>query len=292
MHHPPRLIASDLDGTLLAPDHQASAYTRAVLHALVARGVILVLATGRHFVDVSGIAAALGVPAYLITSNGARVHTPQQQKLHASDLPPQLVSELLAEHWVHGCASVSVYRDHDWLIDRDSPDLLRYFRDSGFGYRVADLARHTTGINKLLYVGREAHLQQLQQRLQQRFGDTLYITFSANECLEVMAAGVSKGSALDHLLRHLGLTRQDAMAFGDGPNDVDLLTTAARGFRMQNAHPALVAATPHLPMIGGNHESAVARTLATCFGLTVDIPAPDCETLAPAHPHPARAPSP
>ncbi len=68
------IVASDLDGTLLAPDHKLSTFTKKTLKDLHDKGFTFIFATGRHHVDVAGIREIAGIPAYMITSNGARVH--------------------------------------------------------------------------------------------------------------------------------------------------------------------------------------------------------------------------
>lgn len=69
-----QVVASDLDGTLLSPDHTLSPYAKETLKLLTARGVNFVFATGRHHVDVGQIRDNLEIKSYMITSNGARVH--------------------------------------------------------------------------------------------------------------------------------------------------------------------------------------------------------------------------
>ncbi len=69
-----RVVASDLDGTLLSPDHTLSPYAKETLKLLTARGINFVFATGRHHVDVGQIRDNLEIKSYMITSNGARVH--------------------------------------------------------------------------------------------------------------------------------------------------------------------------------------------------------------------------
>lgn len=69
-----RVVASDLDGTLLSPDHTLSPYAKETLKLLTAHGINFVFATGRHHVDVGQIRDNLEIKSYMITSNGARVH--------------------------------------------------------------------------------------------------------------------------------------------------------------------------------------------------------------------------
>ena len=89
------IIATDLDGTLLNTDHQADPFTVETVRELEARGVRFIIATGRHYRDVVGIRKVLGIDAYLITSNGARIHAPDNERIYARDIAPAAVRRLV-----------------------------------------------------------------------------------------------------------------------------------------------------------------------------------------------------
>lgn len=82
-----QVVASDLDGTLLSPDHTLSPYAKETLKLLTARGIHFVFATGRHHVDVGQIRDNLEIKSYMITSNGARVHDGGQRLHHGQCAP-------------------------------------------------------------------------------------------------------------------------------------------------------------------------------------------------------------
>ena len=81
MYH---VVASDLDGTLLSPDHSLSPYAKETLRLLTEKGIHFVFATGRHHMDVAQIRDNLGISAFMITSNGARVHNSQGELTSAT----------------------------------------------------------------------------------------------------------------------------------------------------------------------------------------------------------------
>jgi hydroxymethylpyrimidine pyrophosphatase-like HAD family hydrolase len=83
-----------------------------------------------------------------------------------------------------------------------------------------------------------------------------------------MAAGVSKGHALQVVLDRLSLKREQCIAFGDGQNDLELLQTAGHPRLMSNANPRLIAALPNVVQIGSNEESGVAKHLRSAFNMT------------------------
>src|SRR5262245_61830072 len=118
-----QVIASDLDGTLLNAEHQADPITSATLRELEARGVHLIIATGRHYCDVRGIREAIGIDAHLITSNGARVHAPDNTLIHSENIPADLVRALVQPEFSAGTLT-NLYLDEDWLISEPCDWLL------------------------------------------------------------------------------------------------------------------------------------------------------------------------
>jgi Cof subfamily protein (haloacid dehalogenase superfamily) len=262
-----RLIATDLDGTLLNAHHQIDPFTIDIFRRLEQQGVEIVIATGRHYSDVAGIRDVLGVRAHLITSNGARVHDPDNQEVFSENVPPQFVRRLVTRE-IADDATVNLFGDYDWLIDRDAPQLLRYHQDSGFRYEVTDLTAHTgEDIAKVLYIGEVDTLARVEENLTREFGDSIYVTYSLADCLEVMSPTVSKGRALRVVLERLGIDASESIAFGDNMNDIDMLEAAGRPFMMGNANPLLMERLPSVPRIGNNFDAGVAHELARLFNM-------------------------
>ncbi|WP_027468666.1 Cof-type HAD-IIB family hydrolase [Deefgea rivuli] len=263
-----KMIVSDLDGTLLDTEHKVDAFTAATFQALAAQGVQITIATGRHFLDVKGIRESLGVSAHLITSNGARVHDPDDNEIFAENIEAELAQALMQPD-VSAGTLLNAYTDDGWLVERDCPELVGvYYKDSGFNYQVVDLKAHAgDGIAKILYIADHATLTAVEEKIIERFGDEVYITFSADDCLEVMAPTVSKGHALTEVLGRLRIDAAHCYAFGDGQNDIQLLAVAGNPFIMSNASPKLKAAHPNATMIGSNDEHGVAQQLRKIFAL-------------------------
>ena len=260
------MIVSDLDGTLLDAEHKVDAFTAATFQALAQQGIQIAIATGRHFLDVQGIRETLGVSAHLITSNGARVHDPDNNEIFAENVEPSLARQLLQAEISAGTL-LNIYVDDGWLVERDCPELVGvYYKDSGFSYQVNDLKNHHgEGIAKILYIADHATLCELEAKIIERFGDAIYITFSADDCLEVMAPTVSKGHALSEVLGRLRIDAEHCYAFGDGQNDIQLLAVAGNAYVMGNASPKLKAAHPQATVIGHNSANGVAHHLRHIF---------------------------
>jgi Cof subfamily protein (haloacid dehalogenase superfamily) len=262
------MIVTDLDGTLLDSEHKVDPYTAETFQALAAQGFHIAIATGRHFLDVQGIRSVLGISAHLITSNGARVHAPNDEEIYAENIEPALARTLLQPEFSAG-SLLNVYVDEGWLVERECPELIgTYYKDSGFGYQVVNLAQHNgEGVAKILYIGEHDVLHAIEEKIIAQYGSDVYITFSAHDCLEVMAPTVSKGHALTAVLARLGIDAEHCIAFGDGQNDIEMLSVAGQAFVMENASPKLKQAHPELPVIGSNQKHGVAAQLRSMFKL-------------------------
>lgn len=267
---PFRAIVSDLDGTLLTPDHKISPFTVQTLRKLSEKGVDIILATGRNHTDVASILAKIDVPnAAMITSNGARVRDRQGNLLYANSLSPDLAAALYRVPFDAQKVCINTYQDEGWFINVDLPELTQFHQESGFTYQVVDFANHhTRDVEKVFFLGREAQdLTEVEQYLQQHFGEQTAIVYSALSCLEVMNQNVSKGDALAHLLQSRDYELADCIAFGDGMNDQTMLSRVGKGCIMQNADPRLKTACPTLSVIGENKDEAVAHYLHELFQL-------------------------
>lgn len=260
------MIVTDLDGTLLDAEHKVDPFTAETIQTLAANGINITIATGRHFLDVKGIRSVLGVAAHLITSNGARVHAPDDQEIYAENIAPDLARTLM-QPAISAGSLLNAYVDEGWLVERETPELVGvYYKDSGFSYQVCDLKNHSgEGIAKILYIGEHEALSQIEANILAQYRGQVYITFSAHDCLEVMAPSVSKGHALQAVLARLDSDKAHCIAFGDGQNDIEMLGVAGTAFVMANASEKLKAAHPNLPVIGSNDKHGVATQLRSMF---------------------------
>ncbi|TLF51899.1 Cof-type HAD-IIB family hydrolase [Halomonas urmiana] len=263
----PRLIVSDLDGTLLGADHDLHPTTVETLRALAGRGHHLAFASGRHFRDMQRFRERLGVPVHVISTNGAYLHDPEDRLVASRHLDASLARELIALPR-HPEVRLNLYHDDEWLIDAEAPGLLALHAHTGFGYRVADPAeRHGEGVGKVLYIGDPGEVRRLEATIRARHGERLHLTYSMDTSLEIMAGGVNKGTALATLLDSLGLGREDCLAFGDNLNDTEMLTLAGEAHVMANAHPALADRVPEAAGIGHHDRQGVAERLRARFDL-------------------------
>ncbi|MCR3755573.1 MAG: phosphosugar phosphatase YigL [Sodalis sp. Psp] len=261
------IIASDLDGTLLSPTHRLTTYTKETLQLLTARGIHFVFATGRHHVDVAQMRANLGINAYMITSNGARVHNTAGELIFSHNLDEDIAAELFKVAHQDQKILTNVFRHDEWFVNRNRVDQAAFFRASTFKYHVYQQEMlPTDGICKVYFTCNDYHrLLELEQALNECWGDRVNISFSHPVCLEVVAGGVSKGLALQQVVGLLGFQLKDCISFGDGMNDQEMLEMAGKGCIMKNAQQRLKDKLSALEIIGSNKEEAVPLYLRTMY---------------------------
>lgn len=257
-----RLAAFDMDGTLLMPNHHLGEETLRTLNRLrEERQMTLAFATGRHVLEMRHILGSLSLEAYLITGNGTRIHSMEGELLHQQDLSPEAAEIVLNSHW-DTQASMHAFNDSGWMTQKEIPELLHAHVYSGFKYRLTDLKRLPPNqVTKVCFCGDHDDLRRLKIQLNEALGDSAFLCFSAVDCLEVLPTGCNKGSALNVLSQHLGLTMKDCMAFGDAMNDREMLSSVGHGVIMGNAMTQLKADLPHLPVIGHCQKQAVSHYL-------------------------------
>lgn len=261
------VVASDLDGTLLSPDHLLTPFAKETLKLLTARDVHFIFATGRHHIDVGQIRDNLDIQSYMITSNGARVHDNTGNLVFAHDLDQDIAGDLYGIVASSKDIVTNVYRGDDWFINRPRPEDMQYFREAVFNYTLFQPGMlETDGVSKVYFTCDEHEkLLPLEQAINARWGDRVNVSFSTITCLEVMAGGVSKGHALEAVSKAMGYQLKDCIAFGDGMNDKEMLSMAGKGCVMGNAHQRLKDLLPQLEVIGTNAQDAVPHYLRHLF---------------------------
>lgn len=259
-----RLVALDVDGTLLTSDHRLAPETVTAIHAAQDHGAYICLATGKLLESVVPLVRELRLRGPQITCNGAAVmDASSRRSLGVWPLPSQLIERALTA--VRSFAP-------DLPIAWYTTDTI--FSDAPVGLLDATLAayheppvRHVPHLSsglapatKLLMTGDHARLLALRDHLQGEIGSEATITRTTAEFVEVMAPGVDKGTALTRLATDLGIAHDQVVAIGDGENDIPLLRAAGLRVAMGNSMAGLLAVAQWTAP--SNDEGGVAATLA------------------------------
>lgn len=261
------VIASDLDGTLLSTEHTLTAFARSTLQRMVKKEIKFIFATGRHHVDVNSIRESLGIDAFMITSNGARVHNKAGELIAAHNIDESLIDDLISAAKGYDEIYTHIYTGDKWYVDREIIEEEDFFKDSKFSYEIYSPDKvDKNDIFKIFYTAEDPKsLRPVEVMIESRFKGQLSMAHSSLNCFELMAKGVSKGAALKEVLTLKGLTLNDCIAFGDGMNDVEMLSVVGKGHIMRNADPRLVERLPDLEIIGSNAEDAVIQKIIEYF---------------------------
>lgn len=261
----PRLVATDLDGTLVRTDGTVSDYTREVLEELDRRGVPVVFVTGRPLRWAEEVFGYVGGYGLAVISNGALVWdvTRGEVRLDRS-IPPEVGLEAcrLIRAAVPGSA-FAVETLHGIGVEPHFMERLELPEDS----RRAPIEElFTEPVLKLLARHEELGPQEYWELAEEAIEGRLTITWSSTTTLlEISGADVTKASTLALLADELGVIAQDVVAFGDMPNDLAMLSWAGTSYAMKNAHPTVTEVADHVAP--PNDEDGVARVLAGIFGL-------------------------
>jgi len=251
----------DMDGTLLNEHHELSPLTIRALNELRERGKTVVIATGRHFMDIRPYLKQLGGGIPAITCNGATIHNGDGELINR-DLLPLMVNETLLPLGEKLGVHLNMYTDSEWLVNAPCASMLDAHAQSQFFYRQIELQEMlATPALKILFYGENAKLQQLKSQILAALTVPIHLTFSDDYYLEAMPQNISKGHALKILLEQLQLPFSNSMAFGDGFNDVEMFRTVTHAVVMDNASEKLKQLFPDTLRAQTNHNDGVARFL-------------------------------
>lgn len=253
-----KIAISDLDGTLLGPDHKVSAQTRNSIHNWIKSGRKFVIATGRHHIEAKTLQDELGEPIYLISSNGARVHNKAGELIMKQNLPSEIATEIINMP-IPKEVQINMFTDENWYSNFLLPQHSGMGLNKHFNCQVTDIkSLDQSNTIKLFFCAEAKVLRLVHKQLATRFGSSINLTFSLDICLEVMAANTNKGSAVEIVLKDKAIHFEDAIAFGDGMNDVEMLTVVGKPILMGNAQLDLRKALPEAELTLSAKEHGVA----------------------------------
>jgi Cof subfamily protein (haloacid dehalogenase superfamily) len=261
-----RLLATDLDGTLLRSDKHVSPRTRRALNLARAAGVEIVLVTGRPPRFLRAVAAELDSANTAICGNGALVYDPVQDLIiRHVPLPGEIAAEIVVE--LREAAPGVCFACERGLFSGCEPEyLVRFPRARQEVACTADaLTLCREPISKLIAHHSDIPIQELLQLTRSITGDRAVATFSGAPFVEIGAPGAQKSLALAWLCAERGIQPDEVIAFGDMPNDLPMLRWAGRSVVMANAHPEVLREVAEVTT--SNDEDGVAVVLERLFSL-------------------------
>ena len=259
-----RMIAVDLDGTLLDPNGTLNARTVRAARAAMERGAKIVLSSGRMPAALKHIGDEIGVNAPAVCFNGGAVVNLQTgETLYQTPVPMDLARDIAraAEErgmylhaFVHGGYIAPEYNDKTAAYERLS------------GVKATVVNRPVSEAMdeapmKLLIIDTPEGAEAALPGLQAQFAGRATIMRSQKHLIECVDVNTGKAGALSFLAKHLGLTAEEAISFGDGQNDLDMLLWSGESYVMDNAKEALKKASPRFKIAPSNAEQGVAQVI-------------------------------
>lgn len=233
-----KLIALDLDNTLLDMEHKLSENTIKTIQSIQQRGYEIIIATGRMFISTLPFAQKLNLENEVISYNGALImDVVSKEKIFQQSIELDTAREI-----INICNEVdlhlNIYLDDQLFVGEYNHLVKKYEKIAGIKARVVGnlhqfLKKDPT---KLLVIenNREKKKKFLQM-FKRKFKNKLAVTESKAKFIEFMAPGVSKGKALRFLVDKKGVKQSQVIAAGDGWNDAEMIEWAGLGIAMGNA---------------------------------------------------------
>ena len=271
-----RILALDLDGTLLDSEKRLSEVNREALAAAAAKGLLVVPTTGRFFGMMPPAVRDLPFVRYAITVNGAQVYDRETDTaLVREELPLAQALEIM--RFLDGFDVIyDCYQDNWGRMTRamqekaeeyaQCPHYVKMIRE--FRKPYPDLKEHLAeqgrDVQKIMLFARDPAVRdRILADIQTHFDDLAVSTSTFNN-LEINVATAHKGRAIERFAAHFGWTLANCMAFGDGLNDLSMVKMAGTGVAMANAAPEVLAAADYVTL--SNDDDGVVAALRH-FGL-------------------------
>ena len=280
-----KMIVSDIDGTLINDGGIITPDTKKTLIAAQEQGIRMVIATGRSPQYCKKEQEQLEMDRFpqdlIIALNGQEILTPAGRTVcQGPRIPAGLMPEILRlayeydlEAICYDGASRFHYMPPDFLAKKEAylrrhPELpsVDYESIQGENTPVPSFdSPFFTDISKVAFLHSSPRLREVLPAIRARSDSRLQVFLVKPTWLEIIPQGVSKGRALRHLMETLDLTPDEVLAFGDGENDIDMLTSVTYGYAMKNAFPSVQKAACGLT--SSNNEDGIAQVVKRFCGL-------------------------
>ncbi len=258
-----KLVALDLDDTLLDSGLRISADCISAVQEARQRGIRVTLSTGRMYQSALPYARQLEIDVPLVTYQGAWVkNTLTEEVLYYKPLPSDLARQTMEYFKTLGLHYHSYY-DDELCMETLSEEGKYYSRLAGVKANlvkdlIAELDSHDA-MKIMAITDNEKLLLEMERELKSRFGQSLHITRSKPYFLEVMSREANKANALQVIASHYGIDRKEVMAVGDSYNDIEMIEWAGLGVAMANAFDLVKEAADFVTT--SNEEEGVAEAI-------------------------------
>jgi len=258
----PKLIAIDLDGTLLGKEKRVSDRSKEAINELKALGTKVIIATGRPLRSARAILEDVQLTELAVLFNGAGIYSLDQDKfLHSFSLSEQTAQSVLTQIREHFPEVLAGYEaEKSWGVEpRRYEQIKEYLKTMDYATpEIGDVAELTKNqqVLKLHFRHDTVDAISLSKVLENL---PVYMTWHENILLEVMSEGVNKRAAIEKIAADLGIAQTETAAFGDEHNDMEMLSWVGHSVAMGNGNPEVQAMADFVT--ASNLDDGVAKVL-------------------------------
>ena len=242
-----KLIALDLDDTLLMPDCTIPDEAVAVLKRAADMGIKVVISTGRIFPSARMYAQRLGTNCPIICYNGAMIREPDGDTIMSVQHSPEDIRQVALFCKKHGLY-LQAYAEDDIVVEKTVEKTLIDPDSKTTNIReLGDLTKaELLPSPKMMFFDTPERLAEIRVEFEKEFPDRFYIATSKEYLLEIMPKNVSKKNTLEKYATSCGITEDEVMACGDNTNDKEMVEWAGLGVSVANGVPELRAAADYI----------------------------------------------
>lgn len=250
-----RLIASDMDGTLLDEHSEVPPETYDLILALREKGVHFAASSGRRFDRLCQFFAPVRDKMDFVAANGAQVYVDGElvDREVFSHLGIRRLAKTVGKF---ESLHMALFDDEkSFLLDDEDKFVREIDKDLPNAERIWYLPGPDVSILKISIYCEDGHVMDYAYALSRELGDEFLFAPSGTHWIDALQRGVNKATGIEQVMAHHGITRDEVMAFGDSMNDYEIIRFVGTGCAMANGRPALKAVANRV--IGYNYDQAV-----------------------------------
>lgn len=263
-----KAVFTDIDGTLLNSVHRVTPRTRDQIHKIMEKGISFVIVSARSPSGIYPIMKRNDFTCALISYSGALIMDKDSNVLSSREIE-RATAKRIEEFFIERKFDMTwcIYSGDDWLAPDRSDERVRgeerIVEACSREGTVDDLAEGA-GVNKFLCICAPGTIIEIEREVKAAFPEAAVVK-SSDILLEIMARGISKREAVREYCSYLGISPQEAIAFGDNYNDVEMLGAVGRGYVMGNAPEEIRDRFPNVT--ADNDHDGIAEVLEQIFDL-------------------------
>ncbi len=258
-----KLIATDLDGTLLTDERKITQYTKDILKQAVDKGVDFVICTGRMYDSLKYILPELPFCRYAITCMGAEIYDNFEKKCIYEKSIPEEYAQIMARYALAKNIHMNIYIDNILYTNSLDKYSLRYFEETtSMATQIeGDVLEFIKGkkISKLIYIGEPEDMEISGREITDLLCGKVNICASNKRYVEMSAIDAQKDITLNLLAEKLNVERKEMIVFGDSGNDMAMLKNTGFSVCVGNGWPEAKSVSNII--VESNNDDGVAKTV-------------------------------